>query len=167
MKKARGTVYVVEAIGTGMVKVGFTTDLPTRLRVFKSCCPFGARVLKTYEGNTDKEDELHERWKAHWVHGEWFRLEPLLADLKIEPVEVPPLLERVLTSEDVEDYLNKVLPSSPTTRLVVPPAASKTAFLNLRLTQVEFSALKDYALAHGLSLSDASRSLLLSGLNTS
>lgn len=50
------------------IKIGYSTNLTTRLRALK-----GDRVLLALPGSRAHESALHELFKAHRIEGEWFR----------------------------------------------------------------------------------------------
>jgi hypothetical protein len=76
-KRASGTVYFVEAIGAGAVKIGYTAT-PVRQRVhgMQANCPHSLRVLGTMVGDEHFEHELHRRFGRFRLRGEWFELTP-------------------------------------------------------------------------------------------
>jgi hypothetical protein len=70
-------VYFVEAVGAGVVKVGWTRDVATRLRVMSQASWCELRVLRIVDGGPRRERELHAAFAKHRVRGEWFLLEPI------------------------------------------------------------------------------------------
>lgn len=69
------TVYFVRRATDpeGLIKIGFTTDLPTRLSILGTSNPEGFDVLCTVPGGRDLEGYLHTAFEADRVAGEWFR----------------------------------------------------------------------------------------------
>lgn len=67
--------YFIRA-GTGPVKIGTTTDLAKRLRIIQCSCPDVAVCMGYLDGN--RERELHDRFAALRMRGEWFRPGPKL-----------------------------------------------------------------------------------------
>jgi Meiotically up-regulated gene 113 len=61
---------------TGPIKIGFTDDLPRRLREIQSHSPVKLTVLASVGGGIFAELEYHERFAAHRLHGEWFERHP-------------------------------------------------------------------------------------------
>ena len=62
--------YAVEAIGTGMVKIGRARDLSERMLDVQAMCPVPLRVIATKD--EDIERSMHDRLDADRAHGEWF-----------------------------------------------------------------------------------------------
>lgn len=77
MTRKRG-VYVIEAVGTGLIKIGVTSDLDGRLSDlrFMAAAPIRLHAFVPGAGRAE-ERELHLRYAAHRSHGEWFHYEPL------------------------------------------------------------------------------------------
>lgn len=69
-------VYVIHAQGTPRVKLGVTTDVESRLRAIQTGCPYKCVVLAKWPGSPRLERKLHEYFKEHRKHGEWFELPP-------------------------------------------------------------------------------------------
>lgn len=69
--RAEGVVYFVGA-KTGPIKIGFTTNLPARLRRLQMASPQKLRVLAAFPGS--RQDELleHQLRAQERLHGEWF-----------------------------------------------------------------------------------------------
>ena len=68
-------VYFIEAIGTDMVKIGFTGNgVERRLAALQTSCPLPLRLLACVQGTEQYERALHERFAAERVRGEWFHL---------------------------------------------------------------------------------------------
>ncbi len=87
---APSVVYFVEAVGSGLVKIGFTTNLQERLRHMAIGNPTELRLLKTVGGGRREEAHLHRRFAIHRKGGEWFALDPLRAHIEaLESLDVP------------------------------------------------------------------------------
>lgn len=56
-----------------LTKIGFTTNLPSRVRALHMSGP-GAELLCSYRGGRALERALHEEFAAYRKHGEWFDL---------------------------------------------------------------------------------------------
>ncbi|MCX4429455.1 GIY-YIG nuclease family protein [Streptomyces mirabilis] len=77
-------VYVIGMEGSAFVKIGFTTTDPRkRLSSLQTGQPSALRLLWHCDGGATLERDLHRRFHAHHVRGEWFNLAPLG-----DPVEV-------------------------------------------------------------------------------
>ena len=87
-----GEVYFVRAEGLGLIKIGYARDALERLRTIGVRCPVEVNLLASMWVKDAKatEAELHRRFKADRVRGEWFRETPdLLA--AIEEVRIAPV----------------------------------------------------------------------------
>ena len=68
--------YLVGAEGSPLVKIGYTGGVPLkRLASLQTGQPMALSLLWSIP--VDIEDELHERFAAYRVRGEWFDLTPL------------------------------------------------------------------------------------------
>lgn len=84
-------IYFFQAEGVGHIKIGFTdgTDASFRLADLQTGSPVPLRLLGTMPGTADDEKNLHRRFAAHRVHGEWFLPVPdLLALICPKPDQV-------------------------------------------------------------------------------
>ena len=70
-----GSIYFVEAVGTGLVKIGFTNRwVSQRLRELQTTSPHYLRLLHSIDGTAGDERNLHVRFAKCHHRGEWFRL---------------------------------------------------------------------------------------------
>lgn len=58
------------------VKIGTTTDVTSRLSYYKPGLPDDTEVLGILDGGREKELEIHTRFAASRVRGEWFEATP-------------------------------------------------------------------------------------------
>ncbi len=72
-------VYVLLSIGDSYAKIGMSRKHPEkgRMREIQGCCPFKLCVFVTrrVEFPFRRERELHEKYAAFRVTGEWFKLD--------------------------------------------------------------------------------------------
>lgn len=74
-------VYFVQA-ENGRIKIGNTKYIDTRLDIMRGQSPLAITLLATCKGGRRKEFELHQRFAAHRLHGEWFEPHPdILAEI--------------------------------------------------------------------------------------
>ena len=67
------SVYIVRAVGTGMIKVGITAEVDRRLAEIRALCPVPVEIVDVLEGATfDVERTIHGLMSKHRSHGEWF-----------------------------------------------------------------------------------------------
>jgi hypothetical protein len=64
-------VYFI-ACGDDLIKIGHTTNLPSRLRSLRTATPKELRVLLIIPGTRDDEQELHRKFAAYRAGREWF-----------------------------------------------------------------------------------------------
>jgi hypothetical protein len=65
-----GLVYLIRC--AGRIKIGYATDLPQRLRVLLTACPYPASVIAAVAGDRELELFLHRCFAPLRRHGEWF-----------------------------------------------------------------------------------------------
>lgn len=72
-------IYFIEAVGAGLVKIGFTDGDPAkRLRQLQTGCPHQLRLAAATEGSISIEAVEHGRWAYLREQGEWFRIDDRL-----------------------------------------------------------------------------------------
>lgn len=57
----------------GLVKIGYTSDMVTRMTNLRTAIPEGCEILCTVPGGRDLESYLHLTFDAERVAGEWFK----------------------------------------------------------------------------------------------
>ena len=67
-----GKIYVIGQQGSGLVKIGRTTNLTHRLASIQTACPTKVEVLWHAEGGSALERGLHLEFRALRTYGEWF-----------------------------------------------------------------------------------------------
>lgn len=65
-------VYFIRAGENGPIKIGITTDVPSRLSSLQTSHAETLVVMTTTPGGTALEYELHKRFAHHRLRGEWF-----------------------------------------------------------------------------------------------
>lgn len=70
-----GSVYFVQGVYGGPVKIGFASDPLGRLRNLQVCSPVPLTLLATETGTIHLERKYHERFEEWRLHGEWFAWE--------------------------------------------------------------------------------------------
>lgn len=65
-------IYVIRAVGTGRVKVGFTGKLDSRIRGIAVTSPFPLELVGVESAQRSVESEVHSALHEWRVHGEWF-----------------------------------------------------------------------------------------------
>lgn len=94
-----GQVYIINAIGTSMYKIGFSDSVETRLRSLQTGSPSRLRLVHTMQHNNEREIErlLHTIFAKKRSHNEWFSLsdDELFQAKKIIGFPPPPEKERI------------------------------------------------------------------------
>lgn len=85
------SVYFIRCKATGFVKIGISRNPWKRLSKMQSDCPGELEILGCEPGGVVRECELHLRFAAERVRGEWFRASSdLLAYARSLPVPASP-----------------------------------------------------------------------------
>lgn len=67
-------VYFIEAVGAGLVKIGFTDGDPMdRLKQLQTGCPHALRLRGVLEGDQSAERAMHQQFAHLREGGEWFK----------------------------------------------------------------------------------------------
>lgn len=73
-------IYFAHAVGTDLVKIGFTAGEPAkRLKELQTGCPQRLELLAAIEGTEADEGRWHRDFATDRSKGEWFRLSAQLA----------------------------------------------------------------------------------------
>jgi hypothetical protein len=74
------SVYMIQTGDDGPVKIGLTRDVRRRLETLQISSPTRLRLLALFEGSRELECELHRRFAAARIKGEWFKPIPELIE---------------------------------------------------------------------------------------
>lgn len=71
-----GTIYIIQAKGTNLYKIGWTgrEDPAVRLRELQTGNPYSLNIIHTFRGTVADEQDLHQAFSVFQVHGEWFNI---------------------------------------------------------------------------------------------
>jgi hypothetical protein len=69
-----GFVYVIEAVGTGLYKIGFSSSPKRRSAGIETQSPVPTRLVGVIAGTRTHEAEWHYCFRDKRERGEWFRL---------------------------------------------------------------------------------------------
>ncbi|AAK94354.1 replication initiation protein [Myxococcus phage Mx8] len=97
---AKRWVYFVRAESGGPVKIGTAANVEHRLASLQTGAPERLCVLGVMESRARLESELHKRFDALRLHGEWFRPEPELLSFIAEKAIAVDVHGRPWTSPD-------------------------------------------------------------------
>ncbi|MDE2100302.1 MAG: GIY-YIG nuclease family protein [Patescibacteria group bacterium] len=70
----KGAIYFVRANGRGAVKIGYATDVEARVRALQTSHHSPLKLLAFISGTQKDEAELHKRFAAYRINGEWFKV---------------------------------------------------------------------------------------------
>lgn len=74
----RESVIYFISPGDGLVKIGFTTSLSSRLRSLGAAHPKKLAILLVFPGTQEDEKDLHLRFANLRVGGEWFKYDEVI-----------------------------------------------------------------------------------------
>lgn len=66
-------VYFLHDPVSATIKIGSATNVRARVATIQACSPVGLTLLCDVPGGIDLERQLHRRFAAERLHGEWFR----------------------------------------------------------------------------------------------
>lgn len=99
-----GFVYIIHALETTRIKIGFSFEPAERLGVLQTASPFLLVLIGTCPGSFSLERQMHDRLKDHRCIGEWF---------EFDPQEALKLLKQISKAEERElsvfDLPNRIL----------------------------------------------------------
>lgn len=73
------SVYAIGNIDEGYVKIGYTTDVDSRIKQIQTGCPFKIEVIEIWHGLTRKDEKtLHKAYDRYRTNGEWFEIKGAL-----------------------------------------------------------------------------------------
>lgn len=95
-------IYFAHAVGTDLVKIGFTAGDPTkRLKELQTGCPQRLELLAAIDGTEADEGRWHKDFERDRAHGEWFKLTPRMM-LAIARAEVAVSLRPALRAGGID-----------------------------------------------------------------
>lgn len=74
-------VYFMQAEGSGLIKIGYSTDPRKRLAQLATMSPEPIHLVAVHPGDRTLEQALHARFRQHRARGEWFYPNPELIAL--------------------------------------------------------------------------------------
>jgi hypothetical protein len=66
--------------GAGLIKIGITTNLTSRIRAIRNSSPVPLELLGSVPGTTHIENRAHQKFAHLRRHGEWFEDTPELRE---------------------------------------------------------------------------------------
>ena len=101
---AREFVYLIGSQGSGVAKIGRSSQVLARQRRIQHMSPVALELLWQHAGGADLETKLHRHFKDKRLHGEWFdfgeddpvaAVESAVALIMVEPVSDEPISVRL------------------------------------------------------------------------
>lgn len=74
---SKGFVYVIHAVGTNRIKIGYSAEPEKRLLHLQTGSPFELRLLGKWPGTVEGEQRAHRILAKYRCSGEWFAVPPL------------------------------------------------------------------------------------------
>lgn len=100
-------VYFIEAVGQGKVKIGFSSDVESRVRQLRTGSPYDLEIVGQVNGGADLEQLLHQKFSSYRDDKEWFfftkEIKEFIAggyQLEEKDTEVKPKTKRKNECED-------------------------------------------------------------------
>ena len=79
-------VYFIQNTTTRSIKIGWTDNLPRRLKALQTSCEHELILLCSVSGGRELERSVHRRLASHHIRGEWFRNAPEVVQVVSEMV---------------------------------------------------------------------------------
>lgn len=73
-KKENPRVYVLSSRKTGLTKIGYSSNIPQRIKALGNAGPDNLTLECLIPGGSETESMLHRKFAAKRKHGEWFSL---------------------------------------------------------------------------------------------
>src|SRR5262245_43185129 len=83
-----GFVYVIHAVGTGRVKIGYSLEPTKRLSDLQTASPFPLELIGMRPGTPDLERAIHQHLHKYHCVGEWFEIKPDRALIVVAEFEI-------------------------------------------------------------------------------
>lgn len=84
-------VYMARFGTSDVVKIGYSTDIATRMAIISGPLWDDMIVLRAFEGTRKQEDYLHQRFAEHRIRYEWFRFHPtMMGDVGLREITLSP-----------------------------------------------------------------------------
>lgn len=72
-ERHRSMVYFVRSKASGLIKIGTSRRLGTRVAALRGEAGSEVELLGVVQGGLDTEDDIHAMFQQHRVKGEWFK----------------------------------------------------------------------------------------------
>jgi len=88
-ERGMGAIYFLRMNGKGKVKIGYATNVESRVKALQTACPQTLHLLAFIEGTEYEERALHRQFRAYREDGEWFRVEGKLKEYMAKLPKLP------------------------------------------------------------------------------
>lgn len=95
-------IYFIKA--NDRVKIGYADDPKSRIQSIQTSSPYKLEVLLIIDGNFEVERELHDRFQAYRITGEWFEYVDELSSFVKENYKEDRKFEFGFTLNDYANY---------------------------------------------------------------
>lgn len=80
-QEGKGFVYVIHAVGTNRIKIGYSVDPEKRLAQLQTGSPYELRLLAKWPGTIEAEQRAHQCLTQYRCGGEWFSVPPFIGQI--------------------------------------------------------------------------------------
>lgn len=89
-QKYPGFVYFIQGSTGGAIKIGYAKNVEARLKTLQTGYPDTLVILCAVPASPTNEKYLHEKFKYHKLHGEWFKPVPEIMEfVKKYKIKIP------------------------------------------------------------------------------
>lgn len=113
------------------VKIGYSQRPDRRVRSLQTSSPHRLELIRTEDGDTERERQLHERFRSLRVSGEWFRLDGDLRDYLGENLAGQRAVARDEWARGVADHASGHLLIDLRDGGAAPTASARSALLEI------------------------------------
>lgn len=148
-RRRTGNVYLIQRGGDGPIKIGATAGDPLRrMATLQTASPETLYLIGCVRGS---EDDIHQRFRAHHISGEWFVAhEDILSFARLN--NVPPRRTNTLSDYTVGVRVSKSLRAELE---IERRRMSAAAGAEVKLSAVIRAILREELLGRGHSIEDA------------
>jgi hypothetical protein len=82
-----GFVYVIHAVGTNRIKIGYSADPEKRLAQLQTGSPYELKLLAQWPGTAEVEQRIHQRLAQYRCGGEWFSVPPFIGNVIYQAIQ--------------------------------------------------------------------------------
>lgn len=108
-------VYFVQVEDGGPIKIGFATNVSTRLAGLQTASPYPLRLLKAISGSRHREREIHQKFSEDRLrpNAEWFQPSPALLDFIQAVKDLPPSPAPLSPEDQMHAFTDNLASNNP------------------------------------------------------